>query len=97
MDSLTGGHYIIGAVALIVGLLTLFSMLKIFIYVFWGEQKHSEAQANIKVGSLLLPIVPLVLLTIVLGFAAEPMFTFSLQVADQLLTPSTYIDAVLGE
>ncbi|WYP27889.1 Na+/H+ antiporter subunit D [Alkalihalobacillus sp. FSL W8-0930] len=97
LDSLTSGHYIIGAVALIVGLLTLFSMLKIFIYVFWGEQKHSEVQANIKVGSLLLPIVPLVLLTIVLGFAAEPMFTFSLQVADQLLTPSTYIDAVLGE
>ncbi|TWI56361.1 Na+/H+ antiporter subunit D [Halalkalibacter nanhaiisediminis] len=91
------GNYIIAAVALAVGLLTLFSMLKIFIYAFWGEQKHTAEQAKIPVGKLLLPIVPLVALTIVLGFAAEPVFVYSLQVAEQILDPSIYIESVLKE
>jgi multicomponent Na+:H+ antiporter subunit D len=91
------GNYVIAAVALAVGLLTLFSMMKIFIYAFWGEQKHTEEQANFKVGKLLLPIVPLVALTIVLGFAAEPIFVYSLQVAEQILDPSIYIESVLKE
>ncbi|WP_100372207.1 Na+/H+ antiporter subunit D [Bacillus sp. FJAT-45037] len=90
-------NYIIAGVALAVGLLTLFSMMKIFIYAFWGEQKHTEAQANYKVGKLLLPIVPLVALTIILGFAAEPIFQYSLQVAEQLLDPTIYIESVLKE
>lgn len=90
-------NYIIAAVALAVGLLTLFSMMKIFIYAFWGEQKHTEEQANFKVGKLLFPIVPLVALTIVLGFAAEPIFQYSLQVADQILDPTIYIESVLKE
>ncbi|MBU8905601.1 Na+/H+ antiporter subunit D [Desertibacillus haloalkaliphilus] len=91
------GRYIIVTVALLVGLLTLFSMMKIFIYAFWGEQKHSETQAKQKIGSLLVPIIPLVALTIVLGFAAEPIFQYSLQVADQILDPSIYINSVLKE
>ncbi|MCM3761557.1 Na+/H+ antiporter subunit D [Alkalihalobacillus oceani] len=91
------GNYIIAIVALAVGLLTLFSMIKIFNYAFWGEQKHTEEQAKFKVGTLLLPIVPLVALTIILGFAAEPIFVYSLQVAEQILDPSIYIESVLKE
>ncbi|OLO38843.1 Na+/H+ antiporter subunit D [Alkalihalophilus pseudofirmus] len=90
-------RYIIVTVALIVGLLTLFSMLKIFIYAFWGEQKMTEKQAKQKVGKLLLPIVPLVILTVVLGFFAEPIFSYSLEVAEELLDPSIYINSVLKE
>ncbi|GAE31660.1 Na(+) H(+) antiporter subunit D [Halalkalibacter hemicellulosilyticusJCM 9152] len=91
------GGYVIAGVALAVGLLTLFSMIKIFMYAFWGEQKHTEEQAQFRVGKLLLPIVPLVALTIVLGFAAEPVFQYSLQVAEQILDPSIYIESVLKE
>lgn len=91
------GQYVIAAVALLVGLLTLFSMMKIFSYAFWGKQKHSEEQAKIPVGQLLLPIVPLVALTIILGFAAEPIFQYSVQVAEQIMDPANYIDSVLKE
>ncbi|WP_096201347.1 Na+/H+ antiporter subunit D [Bacillus sp. FJAT-45350] len=90
-------RYIIVTVALVVGLLTLFSMMKIFIYAFWGEQKHTEQQAKQKVGPLLLPIVPLVFLTIVLGFFAEPIFQYSLGIAEEILDPSIYINSVLKE
>lgn len=91
------GQYVIAGVALLVGLLTLFSMIKIFNYAFWGKQKHTEEQANIKVGKLLLPIAPLVALTIILGIGAEPIFQYSLQVAEQILDPSIYIESVLKE
>lgn len=96
LDSITGGRYIIAAVALVVGLLTLFSMFKIVMYVFWGEQKHSEEQANINVNGMLAPIAVLVLLTIVLGFAADPIFEYASHIADELMAPDTYIQAVLG-
>ncbi|KGA97128.1 cation:proton antiporter [Alkalihalobacillus alcalophilus ATCC 27647 = CGMCC 1.3604] len=90
-------NYIIATVALVVGLLTLFSMMKIFMYAFWGEQKHTEEQAQMKIGKLLIPIIPLVALTIGLGFLAEPIFQYSLQVAEQLLDPTIYIESVLKE
>ncbi|WP_078552740.1 Na+/H+ antiporter subunit D [Bacillus alkalicellulosilyticus] len=90
-------RYVIVTVALLVGLLTLFSMMKIFIYAFWGEQKMTKKQAELKVGKLLLPIAPLVVLTIVLGFFAEPIFQYSLGIAHEILDPSIYINSVLKE
>ncbi len=89
------GRYIIVTVSLIVGLLTLFSMMKIFIYAFWREQAHTEEQAKVSVKDLLIPISPLIVLTIVLGLGAEPIFSYSVEVAEQLLDPSVYINAVL--
>src|SRR5699024_8083468 len=35
-------QYVISGIALLVGLLTLFSMIKIFSYAFWGKQQHSK-------------------------------------------------------
>lgn len=91
-------QYFIVVVALIVGLLTLFSMMKIFIYAFWGEQKLSDEEAKKRpIGKLLLPIAPLVLLSIALGLAAEPIFQFSLVVAEQILDPQIYINSVLNK
>lgn len=91
------GQYVISGVALLVGLLTLFSMMKIFSYAFWGKQKHTDEQAKRPIGKVLLPIVPLVALTIILGIAAEPIFQYSLQVAEQIMDPSIYIESVLKE
>ncbi|OEF96324.1 Na+/H+ antiporter subunit D [Desulfuribacillus alkaliarsenatis] len=90
-------RYFIVAVSLIVGLLTLFSMMKIFTYVFWGEQKMDDTEARkISTRKVLLPIIPLIFLTIVLGLAAEPIFQYSLAAANQILDPSNYIESVLG-
>jgi multicomponent Na+:H+ antiporter subunit D len=98
LSGIEQASYAIVVVALIVGLLTLFSMMKIFIYVFWGTPSLKKSDyEHIKMKPLLLPIMPLVALTIILGFAAEPIFSFSEVVADQIIDPSIYIDAVLEE
>ncbi|WP_042401025.1 Na+/H+ antiporter subunit D [Geomicrobium sp. JCM 19037] len=97
LDGLDQGHYIIVGIALFVGLLTLYSMVKIMMYVYWGKEKHTTEQRKIKVGSLLYPIIPLVLLTVVFGFAAEPVMQVSMTIAEEILEPSNYINTVLGE
>lgn len=89
------GQWVISGVALLVGLLTLLSMMKIFGYVFWGENKLTEKQKNVSIRSLLIPIAPLVAFSVILGFAAEPIFTYSLHIAEQILEPANYVDAVL--
>jgi multicomponent Na+:H+ antiporter subunit D len=95
---LEAGHYFIIAVSLITGVLTLFSMLKIFMTSFWGEVKAPDPDAkNKNVGKLLVTTLPLVALTIILGVAAEPFIQFSLELAEQLMDPSDYINSVLKE
>jgi len=91
------GQYVIAGVALLVGILTLFSMMKIFSYAFWGKQKHTNEQAKQPIGKLLLPIAPLVALTIILGLAAEPVFQYSIDVAEQIMDPTIYIESVFKE
>ncbi|WNF38932.1 Na+/H+ antiporter subunit D [Bacillaceae bacterium IKA-2] len=91
-------HYFIVFVALGVGLLTIFSMMKIFIYAFWGEQKLTDEEAKErKIGKVVLSILPLVALAVLMGLAAEPIFIYLLDVAEEILDPSIYINSVLKE
>jgi len=100
-------QYLITAVALAVGILTLFSMTKIWNEAFLKEGpdtkvKDEEAKspiAALRRGErlpLLTPIAVIAVLMVVIGVAAEPIFALSLQAAEQLLDPTDYIQAVLG-
>ncbi|TMW73894.1 Na+/H+ antiporter subunit D [Alteribacter natronophilus] len=97
LDGIDQGRYFIVFISLLVGILTLFSMMKIFIYVFWGEESLKGEQRRQPLMPLLMPILPLVALTVILGFGAEPIFSFSMDVANELLEPANYINAVLKE
>jgi multicomponent Na+:H+ antiporter subunit D len=96
--------FIVG-VALFVGLLTLFSMTKIWNEVFWKDDPRGSE--NILVNSfsditlsrkvlMLSPIIILALITIVIGFNAEPFINIANNAAAQLLNPNEYISKVLG-
>jgi multicomponent Na+:H+ antiporter subunit D len=98
------GEYFIIGVALIVSILTLYSMIKIWTEAFWKPLPASTIPA-IAAGStradgnltlLVLPIAALALLTVFLGIAAEPILLLSIQAAEQLADPAVYITAVLG-
>lgn len=96
------GNYAIVVVALLVSLLTLFSMMKIWAEVFWKERPAPPAAFPYALAKdtrgwqlLLAPIVLLAALTVVIGLAAEPLFNLSMQAAEQLLNPAEYIQAVL--
>ena len=92
--------WIIVSVALLVSLLTLFSMTKIWAEVFWKPEPQ-ESNRSFKKDktyySMLLPIIFMAALTVVISLYTEPFLNIAFQGADQLLNPSLYIKAVLGE
>ena len=103
-SSLNQEFYVIAATALAVGLLTLFSMAKIWANAFWGEIPAQWAQPVASVSSASMPLVALYLpmcmlagLTLTIGLMAEPFMTLAERAAEQLLDPTAYIQAVLGD
>ncbi len=107
---LEGGQYWLVAAALAVGLLTLYSVIKIWNEAFWKadpgtregplhEQTDagtSGAPANRPLWGWFAPIGVLALVTVAIGLAAEPVFEVAARAAEQLLHPEGYIQAVLG-
>jgi multicomponent Na+:H+ antiporter subunit D len=97
------GWWIVG-VALLVGLLTLYSMIKIWVEVFWKAQPGegtggAHAASDADAGSLwlmVLPIVALALMTLSIGLWGQPIYLLAERAALEMLDSSRYIEAVLG-
>jgi multicomponent Na+:H+ antiporter subunit D len=101
-------QYAIVATALGVGLLTMFSMTKIWAEVFWKPRPASATEAHAfdtpagrrhahTARLLLLPIAVLSAVTITIGLGVEWFTALSLRASEQLLDPAGYIQAVLGD
>ncbi len=98
--SLETEAWIIAGVALLVGLLTIYSMTKIWAQAFWEPHPNEiepklttlDRPTQIK---LLLPIAGLAALTVIIGLFPEPFVAFAERSATQLLDPAPYIAAVL--
>ena len=94
-------HWVIAFVALFVGLLTIYSMTKIWGYAFWKphpdgiDPTPDRAPASVRV-PMMITIAGLAALTIVIGFFPEPFVQFAETAARQLLDPTDYVTAVLG-
>ncbi len=93
------------AVAILVSLLTLFSMVKIWVGVFWAPPGAAGADGAEVVdaprgpGSPALMIVPTALLvtaTVAIGVFGGPVHDLAERAAAGLLDPTPYLDAVAG-
>ncbi|WP_420452432.1 Na+/H+ antiporter subunit D [Ilumatobacter sp.] len=92
-------EWVIVAVALVVSLLTLFSMTKVWSGVFWGEPESKPAlEGRVNGGPALMVLATGV--TVVLSIAyvvfAGPMYELAERAGTDLMDPVTYVDAVLG-
>lgn len=98
--SIETGQIVLAATALFVGILTVYSMLKIWNQAFWEaapESGKSTPPVTVKEKTLYLaPIGIFALITILIGLFAEPFFLYADRAAVQLLEPASYIRAVLG-
>jgi len=100
---LESGAYFIVAVSLVVGLLTLFSMTKIWLSVFWSDKPEGTKQeTQLERGEffkskylLVFSSALLTLCTLLLSFYPEVLISFSQKTAEQLLDPQIYIEKVL--
>jgi multicomponent Na+:H+ antiporter subunit D len=100
--SLTAESWVIAAAALAVGLLTLFSMMKIWSEVFWKPAPEDGAPSPAPMGAATRvlaygPVVVLALVTVAIGLYPTWLADQASAAAQQLLQPDDYLHAVLGE
>ncbi len=92
-------QYLVVAVALVVGLLTLLSMMKIWLEAFWKPSPPRSLPEHClgrRQGRLLIgPAIGLAVLTVLIGLTPWALLDLSMQAAAQLLDPSDYIRTVL--
>jgi multicomponent Na+:H+ antiporter subunit D len=91
------GSYIITTVALLTGLLTLYSMIKIWNEAFLKKQPDNfEKQESIKLNwADYVPLAILATASVLMGVFAAYVFSYALEAANQLIEPANYIDTVL--
>ncbi|MGR2739793.1 Na+/H+ antiporter subunit D [Billgrantia sp. Q4P2] len=101
--------YVVTAVALLVGLMTLYSMVKIWNEVFWktlpednlvpAEEVVAGDDSRMVPASLwlmYLPVAVLAVFALLIGIFAEPLMAMMNTIGDQLMHPQGYIEAVMG-
>lgn len=101
-SSLDAGHIALATVALAVGVLTLYSMVKIWNEAFWKAPSARSAEAAQqwrcaprKRAAMLIPIAALAVITLTIGLYSEPFIDFSYRAAAQMLDSHDYIQAVM--
>lgn len=83
---------------LLSSLFVLFSVIKIFLYGFWGEEKRAyDGPLVPHIKKLIVPTFLLVAVAVAYGFGAEAMHPFITQAIEPLVQPEIYIDAVIKE
>jgi multicomponent Na+:H+ antiporter subunit D len=94
------GAYLITLVALCVGLLTLFSMTKIWNEAFWKPASVAPVEPRrLPPGvrwALMAPATALAIVTMAIGLEAESVFRLALRASEELVNPSAYIRAVMS-
>jgi multicomponent Na+:H+ antiporter subunit D len=100
---LDAGYYVITAIALGVGILTLFSMTKIFAEAFWKDSPEKAPQGELqwsdtpaKRRGLYLPIIAMATAVLLMGVLAQPVIAICMAAGAQLMDPSLYIESVLS-
>ncbi|MBB3935313.1 proton-conducting transporter membrane subunit [Aureimonas phyllosphaerae] len=83
-------------VSLFVGILTLYSMTKIWMEAFWKSPVLPREAARPVPRPMLVAIALLSAVTVVIGLVAQPFVLYVNEAAAGLADPAGYIDAVLG-
>jgi multicomponent Na+:H+ antiporter subunit D len=84
------------AVALVVGLLTIYSMTKIWQAAFWSPVPEGRHLGPLPSRTLLAPVAVLASITVVIGLWSGPFLALAEASAAELLDPAGYVRAVLG-
>jgi multicomponent Na+:H+ antiporter subunit D len=103
---LAADQHAIVAVALVVSLLTVLSMIRIWSGVFWNPAEDPQDAAELAAlpptsrwggpRLMVLPTALLVAATLAVAAAAGPLYAFSERTAEELLDPVAYVQEVLG-
>lgn len=90
------GHAIAAIIVLLSSLIVLYSIMKIFIKVFWGEPAEPIELKNIKSDKLLFSAIGLVIVSTVFGLSADFLFPIFEMAAESFYDPSSYSNYLMG-
>ncbi|MGE6629902.1 Na+/H+ antiporter subunit D [Bacillus sp. NPDC077027] len=93
----SAGQMTFSLLVLLSSLLVLYSVMRIFMFAFWGEKKELPVKKERSIKGMVYPGVILVLLSLAIGFGTELIAPYISQAAEMLSTPEKYIQAVLKE
>jgi len=91
------GYFWLGGVGLLTSLMVLYSVMKIFMNVFWGYTNFTEETEQGTTKGLLLPLGILTTLSIALGLGTEAIHEYVDLAVAGLMDANWYIKAVLPE
>jgi multicomponent Na+:H+ antiporter subunit D len=95
-EGLALGHWAVITAALAVGLLTLYSMVKIWNEAFWKDAPAGDRQPDRPLPlMMIIPSVALAFGTVLMGLFPGVFIDIAVRAADQLTHPAAYIEAVL--
>lgn len=91
-------QHTIGAIIILASsLIVLLSVIRIFIYAFWGEPVQLPKTDRGTYRKLMFPAIMFVTLSVAYGVGSEWLVPYMADASEVLLNPSMYIDAVLKE
>ncbi|NEU30669.1 Na+/H+ antiporter subunit D [bacterium LRH843] len=91
------GNVLGSIIILASSLVVLLSVIRIFIYAFWGTPVDLPKTNRRPYQRLMFPTIVLVVLSVLFGVGSEWLMPYMTDSSNVLLNPSIYIDAVLKE
>lgn len=91
------GEYVGAIVVLLSSLAVLYSVVNLFMDVFWKKPEIPLPETKKQTASLFIPAAVLVILSVLYGVGTEVVYPYVMQAVDTLIHPEIYIDAVLKE
>ncbi|BAS27679.1 proton-conducting transporter transmembrane domain-containing protein [Limnochorda pilosa] len=96
LGGLRAGGYLVVAVSVVVSFLTLFSMIKIWRYAYWGPSTGERQVGSEATAGLVWPAVGMLLISVAMGVGAAYVLDYTYATALELMQPARYVGAVLG-
>ncbi|MEI7026201.1 Na+/H+ antiporter subunit D [Paenibacillus sp. y28] len=90
-------YYGLTAISLASSLIVLYSLIRVFMHAFWGEEKPRALAAPLPGGRSSIPAAGLCLMVVMMGLGSEQVYQFVSEAGNTLLQPAFYINAVLKE
>ncbi|ADE36263.1 proton-conducting transporter transmembrane domain-containing protein [Methanohalophilus mahii] len=98
--AILGEYYLPVLIGFAFAVFTIFYMFRAWLLMFWGEardvEKYGPYSSHGLSPMITVPIVVLAVAVLTLGVYSEPLIALSSEIANQLLDPQPYINAVLG-
>ncbi|MVP01895.1 Na+/H+ antiporter subunit D [Paenibacillus lutrae] len=91
------GLYWLTGIGVASSLIVLYSLIRVFIQSFWGEEKASAKPLPSNMRAMTLPAAGLFILIICIGAGSEWVYSLVSEAGNTLVDPAIYIDAVIGE